>query len=175
MKSFKPQSYDVGRQVKAIEAFETQAVKNAEETKGRVDGELRSLEKTLRNIEEARPFEDLTVVCFGFLARLRYGCGLTMGVMICRMRLPPRDRISMSARRSWCRKGSGKCRDIRYVNFLPLSNNMSWSNKFYRRNSETSRSYKQRNRDFPTPQHPFPYFRLSTLHCTCISVTPTNR
>lgn len=62
MKSFKPQSYDVGRQVKAIEAFETQAVKGAEETKGRVDEELKSLEKTLKNIEEARPFEDLTVV-----------------------------------------------------------------------------------------------------------------
>ena len=65
MKSFKPQGYDVGRQLKAIEAFEAQAVKGAEETKERVDGELRSLEKTLKNIEEARPFEDLTVVRFG--------------------------------------------------------------------------------------------------------------
>ena len=40
-----------------------QAVKNAEETKGLVDKELGDLEKTLKNIEEARPFEDLTVVC----------------------------------------------------------------------------------------------------------------
>ncbi len=62
-KNFKPAKYDVGRQIKAIEAFEQQAIKNAEETKGRVDMELKDLEKTLKNIEEARPFEDLTVVC----------------------------------------------------------------------------------------------------------------
>ncbi|KAJ9635377.1 ATP synthase d subunit [Coniosporium tulheliwenetii] len=58
---FKPATYDVGRQIKAIEAFEAQAVKSAEETKGVVDSELKDLEKTLRNIEEARPFEELTV------------------------------------------------------------------------------------------------------------------
>jgi hypothetical protein len=28
-----------------------------------VDQELKDLDKTLRNIEDARPFEDLTVVC----------------------------------------------------------------------------------------------------------------
>ena len=61
-KAFKPVTYDVGRQIKAIEAFETQAVKSAEETKGKVDGEMRDLEKTLKNIETARPLEDLTVV-----------------------------------------------------------------------------------------------------------------
>ncbi|KAH0538207.1 ATP synthase d subunit [Glutinoglossum americanum] len=60
-KAFKPVTYDVKRQIKAIEAFEAQAVKNAEETKGKVDAELSDLDKTLRNIEEARPFEDLTV------------------------------------------------------------------------------------------------------------------
>ncbi|MCJ1481103.1 ATP synthase d subunit [Schaereria dolodes] len=60
-KSFKPVTYDLGRQLKAIEAFEAQAVKNAEETKGLVDKELGDLAKTLKNIEEARPFEDLTV------------------------------------------------------------------------------------------------------------------
>ena len=62
-KSFKPATYDVNRQIKAIEAFEAQAVKNAQETKGMVDRELGDLEKTLQNIESARPFEDLTVVC----------------------------------------------------------------------------------------------------------------
>ncbi|KAL9610007.1 MAG: hypothetical protein Q9204_009111, partial [Flavoplaca sp. TL-2023a] len=36
---FRPATYDVGRQLKAIEAFEGQAVKSAEETKGRVDEE----------------------------------------------------------------------------------------------------------------------------------------
>ncbi|KAI4166867.1 MAG: hypothetical protein LQ343_007688 [Gyalolechia ehrenbergii] len=61
LKNFKPVTYDVGRQLKAIEAFEAQAVKSAEETKGKVDVEVRELEKTLRNIETARPFEDLTV------------------------------------------------------------------------------------------------------------------
>ncbi|KAJ9623128.1 ATP synthase d subunit [Taxawa tesnikishii (nom. ined.)] len=60
-KAFKPKTYDVNRQIKAIEAFEAQAVKSAEETKGKVDMELKDLEKTLKNIEEARPFEDLTV------------------------------------------------------------------------------------------------------------------
>jgi hypothetical protein len=63
-KTFKPATYDVSRQIKAIETFEVQAIKNAEETKGRVDLELKDLEKTLKNIEEARPFEDLTVVCY---------------------------------------------------------------------------------------------------------------
>ncbi|KAK8168839.1 ATP synthase D chain, mitochondrial [Phyllosticta citrichinensis] len=60
-KAFKPATYDVNRQIKAIEAFEAQAVKSAEETKGKVEEELKSLQKTLQNIEEARPFEDLTV------------------------------------------------------------------------------------------------------------------
>jgi F-type H+-transporting ATPase subunit d len=61
--TYKPATYDVARQIKAIETFEAQAVKNAEETKGKVDLELKDLEKTLKNIETARPFEDLTVVC----------------------------------------------------------------------------------------------------------------
>lgn len=40
-------------------------MQNAQMTKGKVDAELKDLEKTLKNIEEARPFEDLTVVCCG--------------------------------------------------------------------------------------------------------------
>ncbi|KAL8855493.1 MAG: hypothetical protein Q9178_007875 [Gyalolechia marmorata] len=60
-KTFKPVTYDVGRQLKAIEAFEGQAVKSAEETKGRVDHEVEALTKTLENIETARPFNELTV------------------------------------------------------------------------------------------------------------------
>ncbi|EME89095.1 uncharacterized protein MYCFIDRAFT_201783 [Pseudocercospora fijiensis CIRAD86] len=59
--AFQPKKYDVQRQIKAIEAFEAQAVKSAEETKSKVDAELRDLDKTLKNIETARPFEDLTV------------------------------------------------------------------------------------------------------------------
>ena len=61
-KTFKPASYDVNRQLKAIDAFEAQAVQNAEQTKGKVEAELQNLQKTLENIETARPFEDLTVV-----------------------------------------------------------------------------------------------------------------
>ena len=63
VKNFKPASYDVSRQLRAIEAFEQQAVKNAEETKSVVDRELVDLEKTLTNIEAARPITDLTAVC----------------------------------------------------------------------------------------------------------------
>lgn len=59
--AFKPATYDLGRQLKSIDAFEVEAVKNAEATKQKVDLELKDLEKTLKNIEEARPFEDLTV------------------------------------------------------------------------------------------------------------------
>ncbi|KAK3619442.1 ATP synthase d subunit [Elasticomyces elasticus] len=59
--AFQPKKYDVQRQLKAIDAFEAQAVKSAEATKGKVDAELQDLEKTLKNIETARPFEDLTV------------------------------------------------------------------------------------------------------------------
>ncbi|CAI7565010.1 hypothetical protein PENPOL_c014G02159 [Penicillium polonicum] len=60
-KTFKPATYDVNRQLKAIDAFESQAVQNAEATKGKVEAELQNLQKTLENIETARPFEDLTV------------------------------------------------------------------------------------------------------------------
>jgi hypothetical protein len=59
--AFKPATYDVNRQLKAIEAFEVEAVKNAEATKQKVDLELQDLDKTLTNIQTARPFEDLTV------------------------------------------------------------------------------------------------------------------
>ncbi|KAL3711067.1 ATP synthase d subunit [Talaromyces marneffei ATCC 18224] len=60
-KTFKPATYDLGRQLKAIDAFEAQALKSAEETKGRVEAELVNLQKTLENIETARPFDELTV------------------------------------------------------------------------------------------------------------------
>ncbi|KAI7929929.1 hypothetical protein M0657_001614 [Pyricularia oryzae] len=59
--AFKPATYDVSRQLKAIDAFEVEAVKNAEATKNQVDMTLKDLQKTLENIETARPFEDLTV------------------------------------------------------------------------------------------------------------------
>ncbi|CEL57846.1 ATP synthase subunit d, mitochondrial OS=Aspergillus terreus (strain NIH 2624 / FGSC A1156) GN=atp7 PE=3 SV=1 [Rhizoctonia solani AG-1 IB] len=61
LRDFKPVTYDVNEHVKAIEAFEAKAVAKAEETSVRIDEELGNLQKTLANIEEARPFEDLTV------------------------------------------------------------------------------------------------------------------
>lgn len=71
LKRFKPVTYDVSRQIKAIEVFEVQAVKNAEETKQSVDVELRNLEATVKNIEEVRPWEDLTVVSIGIILEPR--------------------------------------------------------------------------------------------------------
>ena len=59
-KSFKPKTYDVNKQIKAIESFEQVAMKNAEETKGKVEVELRSLEKALGDIEGARPWDETT-------------------------------------------------------------------------------------------------------------------
>jgi hypothetical protein len=60
-KSFKPKTYDVNKQIKAIESFEQVAMKNAEQTKGKVEVELRQLEKALGDIEGARPWEETTV------------------------------------------------------------------------------------------------------------------
>ncbi|KAK9363508.1 hypothetical protein V1504DRAFT_489400 [Lipomyces starkeyi] len=60
-KSFKPITYDVSEQIKAIEMFEAKAIENAKATEAKVEVELADLIKTLDNIESARPFEDLTV------------------------------------------------------------------------------------------------------------------
>ncbi|KAF3078995.1 ATP synthase d subunit [Orbilia oligospora] len=60
-KAFKPVTYDVSKQIKTIENFEAEAVKNAENTKASVDAELADLAATLKNIEESRPLEDLTI------------------------------------------------------------------------------------------------------------------
>ncbi|KAL8826096.1 MAG: hypothetical protein Q9191_004013, partial [Dirinaria sp. TL-2023a] len=60
-KQFKPATYDVNRQLKAIEAFEAQAVRGAEETKAKVDGELKTLDVALKNIQNTRPWEDISL------------------------------------------------------------------------------------------------------------------
>ncbi|KAF9246897.1 ATP7, subunit D of the stator stalk of mitochondrial F1F0 ATP synthase [Melanogaster broomeanus] len=44
-----------------IETFEAKAVEKAKETAQKIDVELKELQVTLANIEEARPFEDLSV------------------------------------------------------------------------------------------------------------------
>lgn len=71
--AFKPANYDLARQLKAIEAFEVEAVKNAQATKEKVDLELKDLQATLTNIETARPFDQLTVVCV-YLTLFFGGC-----------------------------------------------------------------------------------------------------
>ncbi|KAI0314207.1 ATP synthase d subunit [Amylostereum chailletii] len=58
---FKPVTYDVTAHIKAIETFEAKAVTKAKETEAKIDVELKDLQATLSNIEEARPFEDLTL------------------------------------------------------------------------------------------------------------------
>jgi len=60
-KEFKPVTYDVGAHIKAIDVFQAKAVENARETEKKIDEELKDLQATLANIEDARPFEDLTV------------------------------------------------------------------------------------------------------------------
>ncbi|KAF7792096.1 hypothetical protein EIP86_003126 [Pleurotus ostreatoroseus] len=60
LRDFKPVTYDVSGHVKAIETFEAKAVAKARETSDKIDEELKDLQATLANIEEARPFEDLT-------------------------------------------------------------------------------------------------------------------
>jgi len=116
-KDFKPAKYDVDRQIKAIEAFEQQALKSAEETKGVVDRELKELDKTLKNIEEARPFEQLTVVRITpgippLGCALDCGRGISYGCLLikftCRMRLPLPVQTSTSAPLSLCQRVAGK-------------------------------------------------------------------
>lgn len=57
---FKPVTYDVSAQVKAIESFESTAVKQAQESATKLEAELKDLKETLNNIEGARPFDQLT-------------------------------------------------------------------------------------------------------------------
>ncbi|KAG5644932.1 hypothetical protein DXG03_007397 [Asterophora parasitica] len=61
LKEFKPVTYDVSAHVKAIETFEAKAVEKAKETEAKIDIELQELQATLANIEDARPFDQLTV------------------------------------------------------------------------------------------------------------------
>jgi hypothetical protein len=116
--AFKPSTYDVARQIKAIEAFEAQAVKNAEETKGRVDLELKDLEKTLKNIEEARPFEDLTVVCTAWAPE----DVMTVLIHVCyRMRLLLPALISTRRLLNSFLRDAGLYQDTRYFSIPELA------------------------------------------------------
>lgn len=61
LKAYSPITYDVQPHLKAIEAFEIKAVAKAEETVKKIDEELAELQATLKNIEDARPFDQITV------------------------------------------------------------------------------------------------------------------
>lgn len=60
-KSYKPVTLNASKQLSTIEAFESQALLNAKETEQLVASELKALQETLKNIESARPFDQLTV------------------------------------------------------------------------------------------------------------------
>ncbi|EDR12517.1 uncharacterized protein LACBIDRAFT_312017 [Laccaria bicolor S238N-H82] len=60
LNDFKPTTYDVSAHIKAIETFEVKAIAKAQETEEKIDIELKQLHETLANIENARPFEQLT-------------------------------------------------------------------------------------------------------------------
>ncbi|KAK0524697.1 ATP synthase d subunit [Tilletia horrida] len=60
LKEFKPVTYDVSAHLKAIDAFEAKAVEQAKATEAKIESELKDLKATLKNIEDARPFEQLT-------------------------------------------------------------------------------------------------------------------
>lgn len=122
-KAFKPQTYDVSRQIKAIDAFQAEAVKNAEATKQKVDLELQDLSKTLQNIQEARSFEELTVVRITqprLQLRLRGGQrGREKGALLIRdnnrTRLPLPSLPSTRRLPRWFPRAAGACPATRYV------------------------------------------------------------
>ena len=60
-KEFKPVTYDVGVILKGIEGFESAAVKNAQETEKKIAEQLADLDETIKNIEQARAPDDLSV------------------------------------------------------------------------------------------------------------------
>lgn len=59
--SFKPVTYDVSKTLNTIDIFEQKAVENAQLTEKSVLGEIEQLQATLKDIEGARPFDQLTV------------------------------------------------------------------------------------------------------------------
>lgn len=61
VKAYVPVKADVAAQLKSITAFESKALENASATETVVSQELAALEKTLLNINAARPFDELTV------------------------------------------------------------------------------------------------------------------
>ncbi|KAG7662343.1 ATP7 [[Candida] subhashii] len=61
VKSFTPVTIDVSKNLKNIEIFEQKAIENAQLTEKSVLAEISQLQQTLKDIETARPFDELTV------------------------------------------------------------------------------------------------------------------
>lgn len=59
--AFKPVTYDVSKTLKTIEVFESKAVENAQLTEKSVIDEITQLQATLKDIENSRPLDQLTV------------------------------------------------------------------------------------------------------------------
>lgn len=117
--AFKPATYDLNRQLKAIDTFEAEAVKNAEQTREKVELELKDLQKTLQNIESARSFEELTVVCVHWLQWR--SSGMTDKVLTCgyyRTMLPLQSLPLMRRPPSWSPRVAGRSLATRCVSHL---------------------------------------------------------
>lgn len=159
-KAFKPATYDVNRQLKAIETFEAEAVRNAQATKEKVDLELKDLEKTLQNIESARSFEDLTVVRFHWIGWLKsvWKEYWTMLMRCYRTRLLLLSPPSTRRPTSWFPEAAGACQDTRYV----LCSNLRFTcadDDYYRKNSAISLCCRRHH----VGQLPFVYFSILDL------------
>src|SRR5271156_1550270 len=57
-KAFKPVTYDVTTILKGIEGFEQEAIKSAQDTEKKIQEQLKDLETTIKNIEEARAADE---------------------------------------------------------------------------------------------------------------------
>jgi len=60
-KEFTPVVYDVSNVLSSIELFEKEAVKNAQETEKKIQEQLVDLRETIKNIDQARSPDDLSV------------------------------------------------------------------------------------------------------------------
>lgn len=61
VRAFKPVTYDVSKSIKTIDIFGEKAVENAKLTEKSALEEIKQLQDTLKDIESARPFDELTV------------------------------------------------------------------------------------------------------------------
>jgi ATP synthase D chain, mitochondrial (ATP5H) len=64
-KQFKPATYDVGVILKGIDGFEAEAVKNAEDTEKKIAEQMVDLEETVKNIDQSRHPDELSVCPLG--------------------------------------------------------------------------------------------------------------